>query len=119
MISTEWSQSNLSNADNRKHFNIHIYIVVKFVFYGTTQDLNNFDNFNFKTRSTVNQHNIRYNSQLVLSIPRNNIMLHSVFYKGLLLYNGLPDDHKSNFDKNMFKVNLKTYFFVALRLSGL
>ena len=75
-----------------------------------SQDLNNFNNFSFRPRSTVHQHNTRFNSQLVLPIPRNNIMLNSVFYKGLLLYNGLPDDFKSIFDKNMFKVKLKTYF---------
>ena len=74
-----------------------------------SQDLNNLNNFNFRPRSTVHQHNTRYNSQLVLPFPRNNIMLNSVFYKGLQLYNGLPDDFKSIFDKNMFKVKLKTY----------
>ena len=53
-----------------------------------------------------------------LPILRNNVMLNSVFYKDLPVYNGLPDDFESNFDENMFKVKLKTYLFVAFYLSG-
>ena len=71
-------------------------------------DISTFNNFGFTPRSVIHSYNTRQNSSLNLPIPHNNILLNSVFYKGIKIYNDLPPAIKNLNDKNKFKETLKS-----------
>ena len=69
-------------------------------------DIKNFDNFGFTPRSVIHGYETRQNSNLNLPIAQNNLLLNSVFYKGIKMYNELPPTIKI-LNKNQFKTALK------------
>ena len=66
--------------------------------------------FNFSTRSSVHSHDTRNRSQLNLPQPRSNLLLNSIFFEGIRVFNDLNSDVKMSCDVQSFKYKMKRDF---------
>ena len=66
--------------------------------------------FNFSTRSSVHSHDTRNRSLLNLPQPRSNLLLNSIFFEGIRVFNDLDSDVKMSCDVQSFKYKMKRDF---------
>ena len=81
-------------------------------------DLNGQNFFQFAPRNAIHSHGTRNRNRLNLPTPRSNILLNSVFFEGIRIFNEIADQIKLAPSRNSFKYQYKNQIVMSYNSSS-